>query len=144
MRYLLAGFDGSVRSRAAVLRATDIANRYCARLHVLMVAALPGSGIDVPIGDDMVDEYLSVATAQLESLSSELQTRSAHYTLRLGEPAQQIASYALEFDVRQVFLGPSRPMIPRILSTGWRVRRLLAETDCEVVIVTAAMPGALV
>ncbi|MDN7799435.1 MULTISPECIES: universal stress protein [Burkholderiaceae] len=137
MRYLLAGFDGSERSRIAVRHAASVAERCAGRLHVLTVMRLPSAGLDVPVSDDIVADCFSNATNQLALLRGELDARFAQFTVRYGEPAQEIARYALEFGVRDVFLGDPRRMMPRIMSTGWRVRRLLAGTGCEVTSVTA-------
>ena len=137
MRYLLAGFDGSERSRIAVAKAAQIAGGSCARLHVLTVARLPSAGIDVPVDDEIVEQCIGAAAAQLVTLSSQLALKSARYAVIVGEPAQEIARYALEFDVRHVVLGRPRSTVPRILSTAWRVKHLLAGTGCEVMIVTA-------
>jgi K+-sensing histidine kinase KdpD len=126
----------------AVMCAAEIADSSCARLHVLMVASLPTAGLDVAIADDIVEACMDVATDQLATLGSQLTLKSVQYSLRIGAPAQEIARYALEYDIRQIVLGRSRPTLPRIMSTAWRVERLLAGTDCEVMIVTAQMPGA--
>lgn len=142
MRYLLTGFDGSERSRLAVARAAEIAERSCARLHVLMVAGLPSAGMDVAIGNEIVEECIAVATDQLVTLSSQLGLQFAQYAVRLGEPAQEIVRYALEFGARHVVLGRPRPMVPRLMSTAWRVEHLLAGTGCEVMIVTVQTPSA--
>ncbi|MFT4063643.1 universal stress protein [Paraburkholderia sp.] len=136
MRYVLAGFDGSERSRVAVVHAAQVAERCCARLHVLMVAGLPSTGMDIAVGDDVIEECIAAVTGQLLTLSSELALKDAQYTFRIGEPAREIVRYAREFDVRHVVLGRPRAVVPRIMSTAWRVERLLAGTGCEVMIVT--------
>jgi Osmosensitive K+ channel histidine kinase len=141
MRYLLAGFDGSERSRIAVLHAAEVAERCEGRLHVLTVIRLPSAGLDVPLSDDIVEECFSAATVRLTQLRCELPARFAQFTVRFGEPAQEIARYALEFGVRDVFLGERRRTVPRILSTGWRVGRLLARAGGEVMIVTGQTLG---
>lgn len=139
MRYLLAGFDGSERSRMAVVHAAAIADSSCARLHVLMVAGLPSAGLDVAIADDIVEACLAGATGQLAALRSRMALKTAQYAFRIGEPAQEIARYALEYEVRHVVLGQPRPAVPRVMSTAWRVRRLLAQTGCDVMTVSAQM-----
>jgi nucleotide-binding universal stress UspA family protein len=138
MRYVLAGFNGSERSRVAVLQAQEIAPRFGGRLHVLMVTRLPSAGIDVAVDDDIVEEVISHATDQLGILRDQLHRGGfPQFALRFGEPALEIARYAIEFGVRDVFLGQTRRMVPRVMSTGWRVGRLLAGTDCRVTIVAA-------
>lgn len=89
------------------------------------------------MSDDIVEECFAAATVRLAQLRCELPARFAQFTVRFGEPAQEIARYALEFGVRDVFLGQRRRTVPRIMSTGWRVGRLLAGTGCEVTIVGA-------
>ncbi|MGP8432942.1 universal stress protein [Paraburkholderia fungorum] len=142
MRYLLVGFDGSERSRIAVRHAAEAADRCGGRLHVLMVVRLSSAGLDVPVSDDIIEECFSAATGQLALLRCEFAARFAQFTVRFGEPAQEIARYAVEFGVRQVYLGQPRRTVPRIMSTGWRVGRLLAGTGCELTVVTAQMLGA--
>lgn len=136
MRYALVGFDGSECSRVAVLHAQEVANRCGGRLHVLMVTRSPAAGIDIPVRDEIIEESISQASGRLATLRGQLDRSGfPQFALRFGEPAQEIARYALEFDVRHVFLGQTRRMVPRLMSTGWQVGRLLAGADCRVTIV---------
>jgi hypothetical protein len=106
-----------------------------------MVIRLPSAGIDIPVGDEIVEEDISRATGQLETLRCQLDRGFPQFTVRFGEPAQEIARYALEFGVHHVFLGQARRLMPRMMSTGWRVERLLVGADCQVTIVVARTPG---
>jgi Osmosensitive K+ channel histidine kinase len=143
MRYVLAAFDGSSSSHGAVFLAGDMAERHGARLHVLVVARLPLVGLDVCFDDSIIEEEIQRTAYLLEALRQQVPERFHHaqLSLRVGEPAREIARYALEYGAKQIFVGGSWWAMPRFLSIGVRIRRLLAGTDCEVTIVGPAHAG---
>jgi nucleotide-binding universal stress UspA family protein len=139
MRYVLAGFERSACSSMIVLHAAEMADRYEMRLHVLMVARPASVGLDVAFDDASLEFEICRAESQLERLREELDGRCVDpkFSLRMGEPAAEIARYAREYCPLHVIVGEARSMVPGFLSIGSRVRRLLAHTDCRLTVIRA-------
>ncbi|WP_321969244.1 universal stress protein [Paraburkholderia tropica] len=134
MRYVLVEFDGSPRTWNAVQHAAEIAIQREARLHVLWVVDMPLAGMDVALS--VFEDEVQSATEQLAALRQDLGDRlvQTQVAVRIGERVQQIVRYAREYSVAEVVIvADSR--LPKFLSAGARIKRLLADSGCNVTVV---------
>ncbi|WP_162601002.1 universal stress protein [Paraburkholderia sp. C35] len=133
-RYVLVEYDNSTRTRVAVQRAADIAFEHGARLHVLWVVDMPTVGLDVALS--VFEDEVCYATGQLESLRHDLGDRLAHtqIAVRVGERVREVVRYAREYSVGEVVVAVER-RIPKFMSAGARIKRMLADEGCKVTVV---------
>ena len=134
LRYVLVEYDGSTRTWMTVQRAADIAIEHGARLHVLWVVDMPTVGLDVALS--VLEDEVWYATGQLESLRRDLGDRLAHtqISVRVGERVREIVRYAREYSVGEVVVAADR-RIPKFMSVGTRIKRILADEGCKVTVV---------
>ena len=96
MENILAGYDGSPSARYAVAFAVDLAKRFDARLHVLVVARAPDWGAIELERKEMVDYELRHANEVLDDIKAKLTSSNDHaeFDLVIGQPAKEIVLYA--------------------------------------------------
>ncbi|BCF94154.1 universal stress protein [Paraburkholderia sp. PGU16] len=137
MQNILAGYDGSPSARHAVAFAVDLAKRFDARLHVLVVARAPDWGAIELERKEMVDYELRHANEVLDDIKAKLTSSNdrAEFDLVIGQPAKEIVLYAEQHDIDHLVVGHrGHTPFDRWL-IGSVARQVLAYAPCAVTIV---------
>ena len=137
MENILAGYDGSPSARHAVAFAVDLAQRFEARLHVLVVARAPDWGAIELERKEMVDYELRHATEVLDEIKAKLAASNvqASFDLVIGQPAKEIVLYAEQHAIDHLVVGHrGHTPFDRWL-IGSVARQVLAYAPCAVTIV---------
>jgi nucleotide-binding universal stress UspA family protein len=133
---LLIAYDGSEGSERALDFALDLARRYDASLHILLVTQPP------EFVGDLVIPALVEATEQhqenlLRPLRQRLESESVRATLatEIGQPAEQIVRYAEKHAIDHVVVGHrGHSMFDRWL-IGSVARRVISHSRSTVTVV---------
>jgi nucleotide-binding universal stress UspA family protein len=137
MQNVLVGYDGSPSARQAVTFAVDLAKRFDARLHVLIVARAPDWGAIELERRELIDHELRHANEVLDELKATLASDGEHpeFDLIVGHPAKEIVLYAEQHNIDHLVVG-HRGYTPfdRWL-IGSVARQVLAYAPCAVTIV---------
>lgn len=137
MQNILAGYDGSPSARHAVAFAVDLAKRFDARLHVLVVARAPDWGAIELERKEMVDYELRHANEVLDDIKAKLTSSNdrAEFDLVIGQPAKEIVLYAEQHNIDHLVVGHrGHTPFDRWL-IGSVARQVLAYAPCAVTIV---------
>lgn len=137
MQNILAGYDGSPSARYAVAFAVDLAKRFDARLHVLVVARAPDWGAIELERKEMVDYELRHANEVLDDIKAKLTSSNdrAEFDLVIGQPAKEIVLYAEQHNIDHLVVGHrGHTPFDRWL-IGSVARQVLAYAPCAVTIV---------
>ena len=137
MENILAGYDGSPSAQHAVAFAVDLAQRFDARLHVLVVARAPDWGAIELERKEMVDYELRHATEVLDDIKAKLAASNvrAEFDLVIGQPAKEIVLYAEQRAIDHLVVGHrGHTPFDRWL-IGSVARQVLAYAPCAVTIV---------
>lgn len=137
MQNILAGYDGSPSARHAVAFAVDLAKRFDARLHVLVVARAPDWGAIELERKEMVDFELRHANEVLDDIKAKLTSSNerAEFDLVIGQPAKEIVLYAEQHAIDHLVVGHrGHTPFDRWL-IGSVARQVLAYAPCAVTIV---------
>lgn len=137
MENILAGYDGSPSARHAVAFAVDLAKRFDARLHVLVVARAPDWGAIELERKEMVDYELRHANEVLDDIKAKLTSSNDHaeFDLVIGQPAKEIVLYAEQHNIDHLVVGHrGHTPFDRWL-IGSVARQVLAYAPCAVTIV---------
>ena len=137
MQNVLAGYDGSPSARHAVTFAVDLAKRFDARLHVLVVARAPDWGAIELEKKAMIDFELRHAGEVLDDIKAKLASDGEHpeFDLIVGQPAKEIVLYAERHDIDHLVVGHrGHTPFDRWL-IGSVARQVLAYAPCPVTIV---------
>lgn len=137
MQNVLVGYDGSPSARHAVTFAVDLAKRFDARLHVLVVARAPDWGAIELERREMVDYELRHANEVLAEIKAMLTSYGEHpeFDLVVGQPAKEIVLYAEQHDIDHLVVGHrGHTPFDRWL-IGSVARQVLAYARCAVTIV---------
>ncbi|MBP0593361.1 universal stress protein [Paraburkholderia sp. LEh10] len=137
MQNILVGYDGSPSARHAVMFAVDLAKRFDARLHVLVVARAPDWGAIELERKEMVDYELRHANEVLDEVKAKLTASGEHpdFDLVIGQPAKEIVLYAEQHDIDHLVVGHrGHTPFDRWL-IGSVARQVLAYAPCAVTIV---------
>lgn len=137
MQNILAGYDGSPSARHAVAFAVDLAKRFDARLHVLVVARAPDWGAIELERKEMVDYELRHANEVLDDIKAKLTSSNDHaeFDLVIGQPAKEIVLYAEQHGIDHLVVGHrGHTPFDRWL-IGSVARQVLAYAPCAVTIV---------
>jgi len=109
-RKILVGYDGSDASKRAVMRAVSLARSLGAKITIATVLPPPV----VFLGELMVPESIDMksleepAKRELEKLVTEVKETSgveADYAILMGDPAEELVSYAEENDYDLIVVG---------------------------------------
>ncbi|MCC8402872.1 universal stress protein [Paraburkholderia sp. MMS20-SJTN17] len=137
MQNVLAGYDGSPSARQAVAFAVDLAKRFDARLHVLVVARAPDWGAIELERHELVQHELRHANKVLADLKATLAADGEHpdFDLVVGQPAKEIVLYAEQHQIDHLVVGHrGHTPFDRWL-IGSVARQVLAYAPCAVTIV---------
>ncbi|ACC75593.1 universal stress protein [Paraburkholderia phymatum] len=137
MQNILVGYDGSPSARHAVTFAVDLARRFDARLHVLVVARAPDWGAIELERREMVDYELRHANEVLDEVKARLASSNEYpaFDLVIGQPAKEIVLYAEQHDIDHLVVGHrGHTPFDRWL-IGSVARQVLAYAPCAVTIV---------
>ncbi|MEM5338419.1 universal stress protein [Paraburkholderia azotifigens] len=137
MHNILVGYDGSPSARHAVTFAVDLAKRFDARLHVLVVARAPDWGAIELERKEMVDYELRHANEVLDDVKAKLASSNEYpeFDLVIGQPAKEIVLYAEQHDIDHLVVGHrGHTPFDRWL-IGSVARQVLAYAPCAVTIV---------
>jgi nucleotide-binding universal stress UspA family protein len=137
MRNVLVGYDGSPSARHAVTFAVDLAKRFDARLHVLVVARAPDWGAIELERKERVDYEVRHANEVLDDLKAKLASSGEHpeFDVVVGQPAKEIVLYAEGHDIDHLVVGHrGHTPFDRWL-IGSVARQVLAYAPCAVTIV---------
>jgi nucleotide-binding universal stress UspA family protein len=137
MHDVLVGYDGSVSARQAVAFAVDLARRYAATLHVLVVARAPDWGALAHERTELVEHEVRHCEGILAEIKSNLppSAGSVKFELVVGQPAKEIVLYAERHDIDHLVVGHrGHTMFDRWL-IGSVARQVIAYAPCAVTIV---------
>ncbi|HEX7937220.1 MAG TPA: universal stress protein [Paraburkholderia sp.] len=137
MQNVLVGYDGSPSARQAVAFAIDLAKRFDARLHVLVVARAPDWGAIELEKRELVDHELRHANEVLDDIKATLASDGEHpeFDLIVGQPAKEIVLYAEQHEIDHLVVGHrGHTPFDRWL-IGSVARQVLAYAPCAVTIV---------
>ncbi|SIT51919.1 Universal stress protein family [Paraburkholderia piptadeniae] len=137
MQNVLVGYDGSPSARHAVTFAVDLAKRFDARLHVLVVARAPDWGAIELERKEMIDYELRHANEVLDDIKAKLASSGdqAEFDLVVGQPAKEIVLYAEQHGIDHLVVGHrGHTPFDRWL-IGSVARQVLAYAPCAVTIV---------
>lgn len=137
MQNVLVGYDGSPSARQAVTFALDLARRFDARVHLLVVARAPDWGAIEIERQELVDVEVRHASAILDDIKARLTAAGerAEYDLVVGQPAKEIVLYAEHHAIDHLVVGHrGHTPFDRWL-IGSVARQVLAYAPCAVTIV---------
>jgi nucleotide-binding universal stress UspA family protein len=137
MQNILVGYDGSPSARHAVTFALDLAKRFDARLHVLVVARAPDWGAIELERKEMIDYELRHANEVLDEIKAKLVSsgEQAEFDLVVGQPAKEIVLYTEQHGIDHLVVGHrGHTPFDRWL-IGSVARQVLAYAPCAVTIV---------
>jgi nucleotide-binding universal stress UspA family protein len=137
MQNVLVGYDGSASAQHAVAFAVDLAKRFDARLHVLVVARTPDWGAIEHERKDIIDVEVRHATAILDDIKAKLAASNGavDFDLVVGPPAKEIVLYAERHAIDHLVVGHrGHTPFDRWL-IGSVARQVLAYAPCAVTIV---------
>jgi nucleotide-binding universal stress UspA family protein len=137
MQRILVGYDGSDSARHAVTFAVDLAKRYGASLHVLVVARTPDWGALEHERLDVIEHELRYGEEILQQVKSTLGDLElpVQFDLVVGPPAKEIVLYAEKHDIDHLVVGHrGHTMFDRWL-IGSVARQVIAYAPCAVTIV---------
>lgn len=137
MQNVLVGYDGSESARHAVTFAVDLAKRFDARLHVLVVARAPDWGAIELERTEIVDYEVRHANEILDDIKAKLTSwgQRPEFDLVVGQPAKEIVLYAERHDIDHLVVGHrGHTPFDRWL-IGSVARQVLAYAPCAVTIV---------
>jgi nucleotide-binding universal stress UspA family protein len=134
---ILLGYDGSPSAQMAATFALDLAGRYGARLHVLVVARAPDWGALEFERQEMIDLEVRHADEVLEEIKSKLGPSTCPTTFErvVGQPAKEIVIYAEQHHIDHLVVGHrGHTPFDRWL-IGSVARQVLAYAPCAVTII---------
>ncbi|MBC8721962.1 MULTISPECIES: universal stress protein [Paraburkholderia] len=137
MQNVLVGYDGSASAQYAVAFAVDLAKRFDARLHVLVVARTPDWGAIEVERKSLIDLEVRHATAILDDIKAKLAASigAVEFDLVVGPPAKEIVLYAERHAIDHLVVGHrGHTPFDRWL-IGSVARQVLAYAPCAVTIV---------
>jgi nucleotide-binding universal stress UspA family protein len=137
MQNVLVGYDGSPSARHAVTFAVNLAKRFDARLHVLIVARAPDWGAIELERKEIIDFELRHAREILDDVKAKLASSGEHpdFELAVGQPAKEIVLYAEQHNIDHLVVGHrGHTPFDRWL-IGSVARQVLAYAPCAVTIV---------
>ncbi|MBP0588197.1 universal stress protein [Paraburkholderia sp. LEh10] len=124
-------------ARHAATFAADLAKRFEARLHVLVVARAPGWGAIGLERKEMVDYEMRDATEVLDDIEAKPASLNKYpqFDCVIGQPAKEIVLYAEQHEIDHLVVGHRGPMPFDRWLTGSVARQVLACAPCAVTIV---------
>lgn len=134
MRHVLAGYDGSAASEAALEFASDLARHFDADLHVLAVVRPPEFGDDVET-EAVIEQAQEHLGALLAPLPRRLHSLRVCTSSQVGHPAEKIVSYAEQHLIDHIVVGHHGHSIFERWLLGSVARRVIAHAPCAVTVV---------
>jgi len=137
MHDVLVGYDGSAAARQAVTFAIDLARRYAATLHVLVVARAPDWGALAHERLELVEHEVRHCEEILAELKSSLPATvdGARFDLVVGQPAKEIVLYAEKHEIDHLVVGHRGHTLFDRWLIGSVARQVIAYAPCAVTIV---------
>ncbi|PXV59708.1 Nucleotide-binding universal stress protein, UspA family [Dyella jiangningensis] len=139
---ILLGHDGSASADQAYGFAVDLAKRYGAELHVLVVARPPEFGDEVEAEaaiEDAQRRYHHVLSALRVRLAND--GLSAQAQLVVGHPAEQLVRYAEQHRIDHIVVGHRGHTLFERWLIGSIARQVVAYAPCAVTIVRQSSPS---
>ncbi|MBB3181189.1 universal stress protein [Variovorax sp. Sphag1AA] len=136
IRRILLGYDGSASSDNAYGFAAEMAKRYAAELHALVVARPPDFGDEVETEaalEDVQRRYNRVLSALKVRLAND--GLAAHSQLVIGHPAEQLVRYAEQHAIDHIVVGHRGHTLFERWLIGSVARQVVAYAYCAVTIV---------
>jgi len=143
IRKILLGYDASAASDQAMNFAADLAQKYGAELHVLVVARPPDFGDEVEAKAAIEsaqrhnDKVLAKARMHLSQTSL-----PARFHAAVGHPAEQIVRHAETQAVDHIVVGHRGHTLFERWLIGSVARQVIAYANCSVTVVRAQPPAA--
>lgn len=146
-RNVLIAVDFSPASRSAVLAARRWAPR--ADLVLLHAFELPYegklglAGVDEKVARQYVDAAIATRSSRLREFATGAGLAAADCPVRVihGDPSQQIIAMEQEYDADLIVVGKHGTHVTAELMLGSVTRHVLAESQCDVLVVTDPRPG---
>lgn len=109
-QHILLAVDFFEQSDIVINRASDLANRYQAKLSIVhVVDSLPitdaGYGMDIPFNLDLTAELMASAKKRLAELAQKLTVAEDCQWLEMGSPKTEIIRIATENQVDLIVVG---------------------------------------
>jgi len=137
---ILLAYNGSVHSVAALKQAADLARFSDAELHILGIVVRTGALV-LALGDGVID-VMEVERDRIhkaiETAATDLGSQGVNvaYSIRKGDPAEEIVSHAYKIRADLVVLGRTdKGVIARWFQSSIGAQ-LLSHLPCSLLIVT--------
>jgi len=133
---ILLGHDGSASADQAYGFAADMARRYGAELHAVVVARPPDFGDEVEVQADVEDarrryhHVLSALKARMASDGFDVRAQVV-----VGHPAEQLVRYAEQHGIDHIVVGHRGHTLFERWLIGSVARQVVAYAPCAVTIV---------
>jgi nucleotide-binding universal stress UspA family protein len=137
MHDVLVGYDGSESARQAVTFAVDLARRYAASLHVLVVARAPDWGALAHEKEELVEHEVRHCEGILAEIKESLPASAGtvRFELVVGQPAKEIVLYAEKHEIDHLVVGHRGHTLFDRWLIGSVARQVIAYAPCAVTIV---------
>ena len=137
---ILLAYNGSVHSAAALKQAADLALLSNAKLHILGIVVTTGA-MAFAQGEstiDLVEVERSRIQQTVETAATELSGQGVNvaFSIRKGDPAEEIVSYACKIKADLAVLGHTEKGVIARWFQGSIGAQLLSHLPCSLLIVT--------
>ena len=137
---ILLAYNGSVHSAAALQQAADLARLSSAELHILGIVVTSGAMAFAQVEGtiDIVEVERNRIQKAVESAATELSSQGVNvaYSIRKGDPAEEIVSYAYKIKADLAVLGHTEKGVIARWFQGSIGAQLLSHLPCSLLIVT--------
>ena len=133
MHKILVGYDGSDSARAAFDFALDLAGKYSAELFVLAVARPPEFGSEVET-EAVIEQSQRYHTQLLQPLKARVGGLTAHFEVKVGNPAETIVLYAEDHGIDHIVVGHRGHSLFERWLLGSVARQVVAYAPCGVTV----------
>ncbi len=132
LKKILVAYDGSEAAGRAFDQAADLAGKYGAELHVLVVARLPEFGDEVET-EAVVENSRRHAHQILKPLKEK--APNARHEVSVGHPAVKITAYAEEHGIDLIVLGHRGKTLFERWLVGSVAKKVMSYAPCSVLVV---------
>ena len=136
IEHILVPYDGSPSAKKAFLFALDFSKKYNSRITILSIAHYPESTSDID-----VDTVLEIEKGKIGTLFKTLKERAEienvdpEFVIKVGKPAEQIISYAMENKIDHIVMGHENNKVITQLFIGSVAKHIIDNCTCGITII---------